>query len=87
VSFGAPDQDSAGETLPPVQPKPFKTCNRPRVTPHLARKSFGLACVGVSLNAREFFGLAPTNAKRIGGKEALEKQTDLKAQPFGCRLD
>ena len=58
-----------------------------RVARHLPRKSFDLAWARVCPNALEFFGLAPISAKRIGGKvAALQKQADLKAQPFACSL-
>src|SRR5690348_16346043 len=35
VPAGAPTQDSSGEWLPPVQPKPLKTCSMAMVPPSL----------------------------------------------------
>src|SRR5689334_4784744 len=77
VPVGAPLQLSAGETLPPVQPKPLNTCSLAMVAPSLIS-----ALVRVRLCACA--ALTPSKATPIAATQRVDFMTDL---PVHCRCD
>src|SRR6185437_4500213 len=66
VSAGAPLQASAGETLPPWQPKPLNTCAAAMVAPGdrsvLVSLNVDMACVSFAAGASAASSLPPASA-------------------------